>query len=261
MTVPAMAPETTVDAFLGGLVEAVQPKRGHHRAGLEAMLLATAIHPGFAGTVVDLGAGVGVAGFGVAVRCPGARVVLVERDADAIVCAETALARPANGSFASRVRIVAADIATWDAGSTGADIVIMNPPFHGSGAGTRSPQAARASAHVLGGGGLTPWAGAAARALRPNGHAVVVFRADRLETLLAALGHHFGDAVILPIRPREDLPAHRVLVRAVLGSQGAARTLPLLTLHGPAGGAYLPNVDRMLRGEIGLREAHPEWGE
>jgi tRNA1(Val) A37 N6-methylase TrmN6 len=261
MSVTAVAPETTVDAFLGGLVEAVQPKRGHHRAGLEAVLLASAINPDFAGTVVDLGAGVGVAGFGVAARCQGARIVLVERDPEVIACAETALARPANHAFADRVSIVRADIAEWDGVRAKADAVIMNPPFHGSGAGTRSPLAARAAAHVLGDDGLPPWVDAAARALKPGGRLVVVFRADRLKPLLAALGRRFNAGVILPIRPRGGLPAHRVLVRAMLGNGAAARTLPPLTLHGPAGGAYLPNVDRMLRGEIGLAEAHAGWGE
>lgn len=261
MSVAAAVPETTVDAFLGGLVEAVQPKRGHHRAGLEAVLLAASIEPDFAGTVLDLGAGVGVAGFGVAARCAGASVILVERDPEAIGCAEAALARPANRTFADRVRIVSADIADWNAGSAHAGIVIMNPPFHGGGAGTRSPQVARAAAHVLGEAGLLPWIDAAARALKPGGRVIVVFRADRLEILRTALADRCHGAVILPVRPREGLAAHRVLVRAVLGSGQGSRTLPPLTLHDATGGAYLPNVDRVLRGEIGLAEAHPGWGE
>jgi tRNA1(Val) A37 N6-methylase TrmN6 len=261
MSVTATVPETSVDAFLGGMVEAVQPKRGHHRSGLEAVLLAAAIEVDFTGTAVDLGAGVGVAGFGIAARCPGARVVLVERDAEAIACAGAALARPANRDFADRVSVVSADIGDWDSGSAKADTVVMNPPFHGNGAGTRSPRAARAAAHVLGDDGLSPWVDAAAGALAPGGRLVVVFRADQLEALLAALGRQFSDSVILPIRPRERLPAHRVLVRAVRGRGQSSRTLPPLTLHGPAGGAYLPNVDRMLRGEIGLADAHAGWGE
>ena len=32
----------SVDAFLGGRVEAVQPRAGHHRSGLDAVLLAAA---------------------------------------------------------------------------------------------------------------------------------------------------------------------------------------------------------------------------
>jgi len=107
---PSAAADTTVDAFLGGRVEAVQPAAGHHRAGLEAVLLGAALDSRISGTVVDLGAGAGVAGFCAAARCRKARVVLVEREPELIDCARAALARPANADFADRVRLVTADI-------------------------------------------------------------------------------------------------------------------------------------------------------
>ncbi len=58
---PAGSPAVTADAFLGGKVEALQPAAGHHRSGLEAVLLAASLDSRIAGTVVDLGAGAGVA--------------------------------------------------------------------------------------------------------------------------------------------------------------------------------------------------------
>ncbi len=82
---------TTVDAFLGGRVEAVQPAAGHHRSGLEAVLLAAAISPDAAGRLIDLGAGAGVAGLCAAVRAPGVSVTLVEREADLLAAASAAL--------------------------------------------------------------------------------------------------------------------------------------------------------------------------
>jgi len=257
---------TTVDAFLGGKVEAVQPKDGHHRAGLEAVLLSAAIEPEFAGTVVDLGAGVGVAGMAVAARCPATGVILVERDSEAIACAREALARPANRAFAARMSIVAADIAEPESsraaaglGRAIADAVVMNPPFLEQGEGTASPRQARAAAHVLAGNGLETWFRVAASVLRPGGRLVVIFRADRLEVLLAALGNRFGDAAILPIHPRAALPAHRVLIGAVKGSRAPSRILPPLVLHPETGGTYLPNVERILRHGVGLAEAHLPW--
>ena len=259
---------TTVDAFLGGRVEAVQPKAGHHRAGLEAVFLAAALETAFDGAVVDLGAGVGVAGMAIAARCNGAQVVLAERDETAVACARAALERPANRSFSGRVSIVTVDIsdpesARAEAGLARAvaDAVVMNPPFHRSEAGTASPNAARAAAHVLAGSGLDPWLRAAASVLKPQGRLIVIFRADRLDALLAALAGRFGAAAILPIQPRQALPAHRVLVDAVKSSRAAARILPPLVLHGDAGSAYLPNVERILRDGVSLSEAHPAWGQ
>lgn len=258
--------ETTVDAFLGGKVEAVQPKRGHHRSGLEAVLLSAALEPQFAGTVVDLGAGVGVAGMAIAARCSGAGVVLVERDAEAIACAREALTRPANRAFSGRVSIVATDIATPETervaaglGRAFADAVVVNPPFHQREEGTSSPNIARASAHILAESGLDPWCRAAASALKPEGRLVVIFRADRLDALLAALSGRFGDTAILPIHPRANEPAHRVLIAAVKGSRAGSRILPALVLHPEAGSTYVPEVERILRHGASLAEAHPPW--
>ena len=257
----------SVDRFLGGRLEAIQPMSGHHRAGLEAVLLSAAIENEFFGTIVDLGAGVGVAGMAVAARCPGAHALLVERDPEAVACARAALARGANRSFADRVSIAAVDIVEPEAkriaaglGRAVADAVVMNPPFNDPEEGTHSPDGPRAAAHVLAGGGLDPWLRAAASALKPNGRLVVVFRADRLGTLLAALGDRFGHVAIMPLHARATLAAHRVLVSAVKGSRAAGRVLPGLTLHDTAGPAYLPAVDRILRDGADLATIVPAWG-
>src|SRR5689334_17437587 len=70
----------TEDGFLGGRLRLRQPGSGH-RAGHDAMLLAaaTAARPG--DRVVDLGAGVGAAGFAVALRVQDINLILVEIDA------------------------------------------------------------------------------------------------------------------------------------------------------------------------------------
>jgi tRNA1(Val) A37 N6-methylase TrmN6 len=263
---PIAPGDTTVDAFLGGRVEAVQPRHGHHRSGVEAVLLAASLTPSFAGTLVDLGAGVGVAGMCAAARTPGSQVVLAERDAALVACAHAALLRPANAAFAQRVSVVAADIGLRETqrvaaglGRAIADVVVMNPPFHESGQGTASPESARATAHILATGGLDPWIRTAASVLKPDGHLVVVFRADGLDALMTAFGRRFGSTSILPIHPRAALPAHRVLIHAIKGRRANSRILPSLSLHDDSGNAYLPKIDAMLRGGIGLSEAHPPW--
>jgi tRNA1(Val) A37 N6-methylase TrmN6 len=258
--------DVTVDAFLGGRVEAVQPDDGSHRAGLEAVLISAAIDAAFDGNLVDLGAGTGVAGMCVAARCPAARVVLVERDRRAVAAARAALSRPANGAFAGRISIVVADIAAPEAeraaaglGRGIADCVILNPPFRPGDEGTQSPAPARAAAHVLAEGGLEPWFRVAASVLKPGGRVVAIFRAEGIGDLLAALSGRFGAAEILPIHPRAGLPAHRILVGATKGSRARPQLLPAIALHGPEGGAYLPQVEAILRDGASLSEAHPAW--
>ena len=140
-----------------------------------------------------------------------------------------------------------------------ADAVITNPPFHVPATTTAPPGTARAAAHVLSEGGLDLWFRAAASVLKPGGRLVVIFRADGIAALLAALGTRFGALDILPVQPRAGEPAHRILVRAVKGSRAATRLLPPLVLHGATGGAYLSAVDGILRDGAGLAEAHPAW--
>jgi tRNA1(Val) A37 N6-methylase TrmN6 len=266
VTAPAELAEATVDAFIGGQVEAVQAGRGHHRSGLEAVLLGASLAADLSGTIVDLGAGTGVAGMVAAARCPSIRVRLVERDAVALRCAETALARPANIGFAARVNTIEADITAPEAvrEATGlhresADAVITNPPFHLT-ATTRPPSGVRAAAHVLGEEGLEPWFRAAVSVLKPSGILVVVFRADRLAMLLALFGARFGSVDMLPIHPRANEPTHRVLVRGIKGSRAASRLLPPLVLHGERGNAYLPAAQRILRNGAGVADIVPLWG-
>jgi tRNA1(Val) A37 N6-methylase TrmN6 len=268
MAEAAEAAPTTVDAFLGGTVEAVQLAGGAHRSGLEAVLLGASLPASFTGTAVDLGAGVGVAAMCLAARCAVATVLAVDRDADAIAAARSALARPANRAFAGRVTPVLADIATPEAERTAAglgraiaDAVVTNPPFHPEGAGTHSPHAARAGAHVLAGDALEPWFRAAASMLRPDGKLVVIFRADAIRTLLEAAEGRFGAIAILPIHPRAGPRAHRILVRGIKGSRAATAILPGLALHGATGNAYLPGVDAMLRNGAGLGDIHPAWAD
>lgn len=262
----AASPAVTVDAFLGGKVEAVQPAAGHHRSGLEAVLLAASLETRITGTVVDLGAGVGVAGLCAAARCRRAKVVLVERDAGLVDCARQALARPANAAFADRVRLVTADIAApqaeREAAGAGRDLaehVLLNPPFYDRTGGTRSPHGARASAHVLAAGGLDPWLRAAASVLKFGGDVTVVFRADGLAELLAAAARRFGGAEIMPVLPRPERPAHRILVRAVKGSRAALKILPPLVLHGEDGSAFTRGVDAILREGRALSSVNRAW--
>ena len=251
---------TTVDAFLGGLVEAVQPATGHHRAGLEAVLLAASLPATTRGTVIDLGAGVGVAGFCTAARCREANVILVERDALAVECARAARARPGNAAFAARVEIVETDIEKREGLAPGlAHAIIFNPPFRDPSAASASPERARASAHMLREGGLDPWFRAAAGLLGSGGTAIVIFAADGIEKVLAAAKGRFGALDVLPIAPRAGALAHRILVRGIKGNRAPLRLLPPMILHGTTGNGFLPEIEAILRDGSDLARVVPAW--
>jgi len=259
--------ETTTDAFLGGRMMAVQPARGHHRSGLDAVILAAALDDHSAGRVIDMGAGAGVAGLSLAARAARVQMVLAEREPELVGCARDALALAANRAFADRVDVVRADLLAGAARKAAGldpesfDHALMNPPFHDRQSVRASPDDFRARAHVLEEGGLGDWFRAAAALVRPRGTLAAILPADRLPAILAACESRFGGLSVLPLHARAGEPATRVLVRGVKGSRAAMRLLPGLLLHGSTGSAFLPGPAAILRDGASLADIHPVWSD
>ena len=224
--------EFTEDAFLGGKLRLRQPKSGH-RAGHDAMLLAAATPACSGDRVVEFGAGVGAAGLAVAKRVAGIELVLVEIDEK--------LAELARGNAAANA--VEADLIVLDVTSAAgafaaagllpdsADVVLMNPPFNDSARHRASPDKAREIAHVATAETLEGWIHAGRRILKSGGVLVMIWRADGIAEVLAALDRGFGSVAILPVHADAASPAIRVLIRAVKGGKAPTRMLPALILN------------------------------
>jgi tRNA1(Val) A37 N6-methylase TrmN6 len=244
----AAAADTTLDAVLGGRLKLRQPRRGH-RVGHDAILLAAATGGGYGERAVEFGAGVGAAGFAVASRHPGMRLTLVE--IDPALCA---LAREnvELNKFTDRITVLMRDVTRPDlfgvdalpAGA--ADRVLMNPPFNDPARQNISPDPGRALAHAAPPGALAHWLASAERALKPNGVLTLIWRADGLAQVLDALARDFGSVTVLPVHPKPDAPAIRVLIRAGKGASGPFVLLPGLELN-DAGGRPSAAAEEILR--------------
>jgi tRNA1(Val) A37 N6-methylase TrmN6 len=241
--------ECTDDAFLGGRLRLRQLKSGH-RSGHDAMLLAAATPARAGDRLVDFGAGVGAAGLAVARRVAGITLVLVEID--------QVLADLARGNAASNA--IAADVVVLDitsaaetfaaAGLTpdSVDTVMMNPPFNDAARHRASPDRARQYAHVASDVTLESWIHAARRILKSGGILTLIWRADGLAEVLAALGRGFGSLAVLPVHGDAKTTANRVLVRAVKGGKAPLRIFAALLLNDESA---LPNkeVEEILAGK------------
>ena len=222
----------TQDAFLGGKLHLRQPKSGH-RAGHDAMLLAAATPARSGDRVVEFGAGVGAAGLAVAKRVAGIKLVLVEID--------KRLAELARGNAVSNA--IAAHLIVLDVTSgpgafetaglsvDSADVVLMNPPFNDSARHRASPDKARASAHVATPATLESWIHASRRILKSGGVLAMIWRADGIAEVLAALDRGFGSLAIVPVHADATSPAIRLLVRAIKGGKAPTRVEPALILN------------------------------
>jgi tRNA1(Val) A37 N6-methylase TrmN6 len=223
--------ETSEDAVLGGRLRLRQPLRGH-RVGHDAILLAAATGGRAGEHVVDLGAGVGAAGMALAVRVPGLKVTLVE--IDRVLC-DLADGNARLNGLSDRVDVLMADAADTGLPPGSADRVLMNPPFHDSTKQNLSPDPRRRLAHAAAPGLLPRWAAAAAQLLKPQGVLTLIWRADALADVQAALTVGFGGTAVLPVLPRPGADAIRVLVRAVKFGRNAPMTYPALVLNDEQG--------------------------
>lgn len=243
---------TSRDGFLDNRLVIDQPLSGAHRAGLDAVLLAAALPEGTTGRVVDLGAGVGVAGLAAAQRLPEISVTLVEIDPVLAGLSEGNAAL--NAGTAGRVSVVIADVLApaVERRAAGllddmADHLVMNPPFHPADRGRSSPAPSRALAHALAADAIDGWVRTAAAVLKPSGTLTVIFRADELPRLLAAIGNRFGSLTLLPIHAHAGEPAHRLILRGRPQGRAPLRILPGMVLHG-TDGSFLPDAEAVLRG-------------
>ena len=222
---------TTDDAVLGGRLKLLQPVDGH-RAGHDAILLAAAAPT--AKHAIDLGAGIGTAGLALLARGVAERVTLVEIDPE---LAALARANAIRNGYEGRAEIVVADIRKIARGkgpaalAAAADLVIANPPFNDPARRNVSPDSGRRRAHAAADSELDPWFAAADRALQAAGKLVLIHRPEAIETILAALAGRFGAAEIIPIFPRANAAAIRMIVRAIKGRRTPPSLRPGLVLN------------------------------
>ena len=246
----AAAPQ---DRFLGGRLLLRQPARGY-RAGLDAALLAASVAVSEGQRALEAGCGVGAALLQAAVRSSGARFVGVERDSAAIAMASGNIA---DNELGERVEVVSADIRTpfSKLGLRPFDAAFANPPFFDDENALRAPDPERRDAWIAD-GGLEAWANFLLKAVREGGTITLIHRADRLADILALLAPKAGSFRIRPVHPFADVPAKRVLVRAIKTGRAPLTLLPPLVLRDRGETSHRPAVEAIFRGEAAL-----DWGD
>ena len=232
-----------VHTLLGGRVRLRQPEHGL-RAGLDAVMLAASVAAAPGQVVLDAGCGPGGVFLCILGRCPGARVVAVERDP-----ALAALAREnaALNGWAGQVEVLAGDVAdpALRARLPRCDHAVSNPPYWP--AGSAPPARLRAGATHAGATPLAPWAGLLAAALGRGGRASFVLPAARLDEGMQALrGAGLGGVEVMPLWPRAGRAAKRVLLRARRAPRAPSSLLPGMVLHDAAG--WTAEAEAVLRG-------------
>ncbi|WP_297295265.1 methyltransferase [uncultured Methylovirgula sp.] len=238
------------DLFLGGQLHLRQSPHGH-RAGTDAVLLAAAAPRDGMGMALDIGAGVGAAGLALARLRPRLRFGLVENDPETAALARENLRL--NG-FEDRGELYEADVlsaASRQAAGLAdgsAALVITNPPFLDPARVRLSPDPGKRAAHAMpaaGPGALADWLAACLALLGDGGLLILIHRPEALPVILAALDGHAA-LTLMPVLPRADRAATRILVRAQKGRRAPLTIAPSLVLHD--GGRFSPQAEALHRG-------------
>lgn len=221
-----MTEDLTCDAYLGGRVQLLQPKRGY-RAGVDPVLLAACVPARSGQTVLDLGCGVGAASLCLHARVAGLEITGVERQ---VHYAELAIQNAQKNS--ARMQVVTADLAALPAALRQRQFthVIANPPYFQSDGRRAAQDQGREAAR----GEETPldtWMEVASKRLAPLGYLHVILRAERLGDLISAVHPRLGSLEVLPITGRQGRSAHLVILRAKKGGRSPFRLHAPLVMH------------------------------
>lgn len=235
--------EITEDRLLDGRVLLRQPEEGY-RAAIDPVLMAAAVAASEGEMVFDLGSGVGAASLCLAARVPGCRVFGLEMQPNLVALARQNI--EING-FTGRVESMIGALQSPPPRLAPGSFhhVMTNPPFNAS-EGTPSGNAGKDAANREGEVDLAAWMRFAVNMLRPKGSLTVIYRADRLDDLLAALHKKVGEIVITPLWPKRGRPAKRVLLKARKGIASPLILSAGLVLH-EEDGRYTQLADDVLR--------------
>lgn len=239
--------DTTVDAFLGGRLALKQPAVGY-RAGVDPVLLASAVPAQSGQSVLELGCGTGAALLCLATRIGGLDLAAVEMQAH---YADLCRANAATNNIMAT--IYTADLRNLPAAlrEKTFDHVIANPPYFERKAGNPSKSTDKDIAFA-GDTGLVDWVDVATRRLKPKGHLTLIIKAHRMIDLLTVIDDRLGSLVVTPISGRLNQDADRILVQARKGGRAAFRLGAPVHLHaGTAhlrdGEDYRPEISDVLR--------------
>jgi tRNA1(Val) A37 N6-methylase TrmN6 len=238
-------PVQAIDSLLDGRVKVAQPADGY-RVAIDAVLLAAAVDAASGASVLDLGCGVGSVGLCLAWRRPDLMITGLDREP---VFAAAARANAATNGMNDRLHIVESDVRNPLIRKF--DHVAMNPPYLKAGTATISAHPLKAAATAESEAKLADWIAAARDALKPGGILTLIHRADRLDDVLGGVSRSFGGLAILPLHPKRDRAANRIILRAQLGSGEPLAILPGLVLHAE-NGAFTAAADSILRGGSAL---------
>ncbi len=219
------------------------------RTSMDSVMLAAACPIKPEQTVLDLGCGVGSAGLCVLKRVPQTQLTGIDIQNDHI---ELSRKNAINNNMEERTSFLCADIRN-DLEIATFDHIICNPPYKRAGAHKHSPSPSKAQAmgHLEDSSNLQSWITRAWHHIKGQGSLTIVHEAEQADSIIHALysengRRRFGAVEIIPLYPKADTPAKRVLIRAYKHKKAGTTIHPGIIMH-EADGSYTKKANDILR--------------
>lgn len=239
----------TEDQILGNRVFIKQPEHGY-RAGIDPIILASAIQTSPGDTVLDIGSGVGTAALCLAARIDNIKVAGIEQQRNLVRFATDNIRL---NNLQDRIEIFYGDLLSPPPRLAGGTFshVMANPPYFEYESGRVSPHEIKTLSNQESDATIEQWVRFCLLMVKPKGTVTFIYRAERMDELVSYLYGKLGDIQIMPLWPSYQKPAKLVLIKGVKGSHGKAKLLSGLFLH-QSNGHYTKEAEDLLRGCGGL---------
>jgi tRNA1Val (adenine37-N6)-methyltransferase len=238
-----MGPKTE-DAFFQGKIQIRQRPNGY-RFSIDAVLLASAVCPKAAQTLVDLGTGCGIIPLILGFRYTDIRIHAVEIQTE---LAELASFNVRRNGMQDRVDVIRDDLRTLNAERFGGpvDWVVSNPPYRRPNSGRINPDNQRALARHEINVNMTELIDAARRLLHAGGQFMTIYPAERLVELLTRMqSGGIAPKWLRTVHSQSGGQAKLALVKGVKGGRNGLVVEAPLVIYSEDG-TYGPEVEQMM---------------
>ena len=221
----AVISELSNDAFLGGRLKLLQPKRGF-RSGIDSVLLAASVKAAPGDRVLDIGTGVGTVLFCLMKRIRDLKAVGIELQEEYY---SLAIENSKNNGLKSEILL--GDFQSPNNGLQKRmfDQIFFNPPYYAEETYKKSGNNSRDLANIEKPGVLEKMLSFSLKRCKPYGFITLINRPARLGKILSALEKGAGDIQVLPLQSARG-NSFRIIVRARKSARGETKLLEGLRL-------------------------------
>jgi tRNA1(Val) A37 N6-methylase TrmN6 len=220
----------TNDSILGGRIKLLQPKIGY-RVAIDPIVLAHFVNIKPGEKILDAGCGAGTVSLILKSKEKLAQVTAIDVDEEMCsICRQNSRLN----FLEIEVKNIAIERINEDFSLQNRlfDHVVTNPPFFKQKSSRVSESKKLANFETI---NLADWIASCVKKLKNNGILSIIHQASRIDDILQALKNIAGSVVIIPIFPKKNCAANRVVVQAKKSGKSEAKICFGIVAHNDDG--------------------------